>query len=457
MIKFNKNFKFGVSLSGPQTEGNKNKVNDSIMDFWYNSFPNDFDANIGPNDTIDMYSDYKEHLKWLDEINIESFRTSIQWCRLIKDFKTCEVDTDGYNFYLNYFKEIKKRKIILIVNLHHFDIPYLIYKKGGWETKETINLFYNFAKKCFSLFGDIVDEWTTFNEPMADVDAKYLYGLHFPKKKDFKLSIQVYTNMIIAHSMVTCYFKNNYKDKKISIILNITPAYSRSNSFGDLKATEFQNMLITYSQLDLVLKNKINNNLKEFLIKKDLYPIISEDEKSFIKKSKIDYLSLNYYQPVRVKEKEKTTNETNLNMPTDYYDYYDWPKKIINPYRGWEIYPKGIYDLSILIKNKYNNFPYIISENGMGVENENRFRKKNIINDNYRIKFIKQHLMWLKKAIKEGCNCNGYSLWTFIDCWSWSNSFKNRYGLIEYSLKSKKTINKKSSLYFKKLIENKNN
>ncbi len=27
-------------------------------------------------------------------------------------------------------------------------------------------------------------------------------------------------------------------------------------------------------------------------------------------------------------------------MPEKYFDYYDMPNKRMNPYRGWEIYPK---------------------------------------------------------------------------------------------------------------------
>ncbi|QGS52275.1 glycoside hydrolase family 1 protein [Spiroplasma tabanidicola] len=452
MIKFPKEFIFGVSLSGPQTEGWDGKNKYSVMDYWYKQNKNDFFNCVGPDVTSNFYYDYKEKLKWIDEIGLEIYRTSIQWTRLLDDFETLTINEDGYNFYLNYFKEIKKRNIILVVNLHHFDTPQEILEQGGWENKKTIELFLGFAKKCFELFGDIVDEWTTFNEPLADVDAKYLYAWHYPKISDFKRSIQVFINMIIAHAKVVVYFKEHFKNKKISIILNVTPAYPRSNSKEDLKAAEFKNMLITNSQLDLVLKGIVSKDLIIFLQKNNLMPDVKDEEFAFIKKAKIDYLSLNYYQPSRVKAKESVKEDDEL-MPESFYDVYDWPEKRINPYRGWEIYPEGIYDIAMLIKNKYDNFPWIISENGMGVEDELRFEKENMIMDDYRIEFIEEHLSYLKKAIDEGANCFGYSLWTFIDCWSWANAYKNRYGIVEYDLNSKKTKIKKSGLYFKNLID----
>ena len=67
----------------------------------------------------------------------------------------------------------------------------------------------------------------------------------------------------------------------------------------------------------------------------------------------------------------------------------------------------------------------------MGVEGEEKYRVDGMIQDDYRIEFFKEHLEWLHKGIQEGSNCMGYLVWTTIDCWSWMNAYKNRYGLIE--------------------------
>ena len=77
-----------------------------------------------------------------------------------------------------------------------------------------------------------------------------------------------------------------------------------------------------------------------------------------------------------------------------------------------------------------------LTENGMGVEGEGKFRKDGVIQDDYRIDFVKDHLRELHRAIQDGANCKGYLIWTFIDCWSWLNGYKNRYGLVELELES---------------------
>ena len=90
----------------------------------------------------------------------------------------------------------------------------------------------------------------------------------------------------------------------------------------------------------------------------------------------------------------------------------------------------------------------------MGVEDEERFiNDEGIIDDAYRIEFIQDHLAWLHRGIKEGANCKGYHMWTFIDCWSWANTYKNRYGLISLDLESQKRTIKKSGYWFKQLTQ----
>ena len=42
---------------------------------------------------------------------------------------------------------------------------------------------------------------------------------------------------------------------------------------------------------------------------------------------------------------------------------------------------------------------------------------------------------------------------TFIDCWSWLNAYKNRYGLVELNLATQERIIKKSGRWFKELAE----
>lgn len=85
----------------------------------------------------------------------------------------------------------------------------------------------------------------------------------------------------------------------------------------------------------------------------------------------------------------------------------------------------------------------------MGVEGEEQFSTPSgRVEDEYRIEFIREHLKWLHRALQEGCNCKGYHLWTFIDCWSWLNAYKNRYGLVRLNIADQSRVIKKSGYWF---------
>jgi 6-phospho-beta-glucosidase len=92
----------------------------------------------------------------------------------------------------------------------------------------------------------------------------------------------------------------------------------------------------------------------------------------------------------------------------------------------------------------------------MGVEDEERFKdSEGVIQDDYRISFFKDHLIWVHKAIQEGANVKGYHVWTFIDNWSWLNAYKNRYGLVSVDLQQNyKRTTKKSGYWYKELAKN---
>ncbi len=135
--------------------------------------------------------------------------------------------------------------------------------------------------------------------------------------------------------------------------------------------------------------------------------------------------------------------------------HFDMPNKKMNPYRGWEIYEKGIYDILTNTRENYGNIKCYISENGMGVEGEERFiNKDGQIEDDYRIAFVKDHLRYVHQAIQEGANCIGYHMWTCMDNWSWTNAYKNRYGFIAVNLEQdgQRTI-KKSGYWFNEVSE----
>ncbi|GHH97882.1 glycoside hydrolase family 1 protein [Neobacillus kokaensis] len=454
---FPKNFWWGSAASGPQTEGaaNCDGKKPNIYDYWYSIEPESFHNQVGPEHTSDFYHRYKQDIQLMKETGHNSFRTSIQWSRLIPD-GVGEVNPKAVDFYNGVIDELIANDIEPFMNLYHFDMPMCMQEKGGWECREVVDAYVNFAKNCFQLFGDRVKYWFTFNEPIVPVEASYLYNLHYPKVVDFKRGAQVAHNTIVAHAKAVEVFKKLNIDGKIGIILNLTPSYPRSQEPKDVKAAHIADLFFNRSFLDPVTKGEYPKDLVEILKERELLPAVEPGDLEVIRNNPIDILGVNYYQPRRVKAKEEQVPAGAPFMPEHLFDPYIMPGRKINPHRGWEICEEVIYDIMIDIRDHYGNIPFFISENGMGVEGEEKFRNtEGFIEDDYRIEFIQEHLKWVHKGLKEGANCLGYHLWTFMDNWSWANAYKNRYGLVEVDLKNnfKRTI-KKSGRWYKKLSDN---
>ena len=463
---FPEGFWWGSATSGPQSEGSFNKKHKSVFDYWYEVEPEAFFDKVGPEVTSNFYNSYKTDLQMLKEIGLNSFRTSIQWTRLIKDLETGEPDEDAIRFYNDVIDETIKNGMIPVMNLHHFDLPVELYDKyGGWESKHVIDLFVKFAETAFKLFADKVKFWTTFNEPIVVVEGQYLYKFHYPKVVDGRKAMQVLYNINLASAKAIKLFKDNKYDKngsQIGVILNLTPSYPRDiNNPEDVKAANIADAFFNRSFLDPAIKGEFPMDLVEILKNDNVLWDSNEEELKIIKENTIDFLGVNYYFPRRIKSKEnveissESVDKSYEWMPDTYFDNYEMPGRRMNPYRGWEIYPKAMYDIAINIRDNYNNIPGFISENGMGVEGEEKYiNEDGVIEDDYRIEFLKEHLENLHKGIEEGSNCFGYHTWTPIDCWSWCNAYKNTYGFIALNLKTQEKTIKKSGRWIKEVSKN---
>ncbi len=452
--EFKKDFKWGTASSGPQSEGDFGKKHQSIWDYWYMTKPERFHNWIGPEITSQVVSDYQQDVDLMSKIGLNSFRTSIQWSRLIDDFETGSLNQDAVNFYRNYFKAIKAQNIELIINLFHYDMPYELHQQyEGFLSRKVIDMFVLYAKACFETFGDLVDMWTTFNEPMAYAKEAYHDNRIYPATLDFQKMMQLNYNIVIANAQCVSQFKKGNYDGEIGIILDCLPPLSRSNNPLDLAAAKVADLLTNKIYLDPCILGTYPPEYQQFLRENKIKINCEAQDESLILENIVDFVGLNYYRPLRVSAPKFAPHPKAPMELNWFYNTYEMPGARMNQYRGWEIYPKAMYDIGMRIKNEYNNIKWYVSENGMGVEDEERFRKGGVIHDDYRIEFISEHLMWLLKVIAEGSNCFGYHIWTFVDNWSWLNGYKNRYGYVEFNLESKMRKRKKSAYWINDVIK----
>ena len=117
----------------------------------------------------------------------------------------------------------------------------------------------------------------------------------------------------------------------------------------------------------------------------------------------------------------------------------------------FEIFPRGLYDACMEVKEKYGDVPIYIAENGIGVHES---LENNTVKDDGRIDFLKRHLHYLLKAVEDGANIRGYYVWSTMDIYSWINGYEKRYGLVYVDFETQKRYAKKSYYWYKDFIAN---
>ncbi|EPH98338.1 putative 6-phospho-beta-glucosidase [Enterococcus faecalis 13-SD-W-01] len=453
--QFPDTFFWGAATSATQSEGREegDQKGENIWDYASKKFNHRFYEGVTTEKTSRFYQDYRQDIQKMSDLSFNSLRTSISWARLIPD-GVGKINPEAVDFYNNVIDTMIEKGVEPFINLYHFDLPMALQEKGGFENREVIEAYKRYAKICFELFGDRVKYWFTFNEPMIPAEAGYLHDRHYPYVVDFKRAASVLHHIILAHCEAVQTYREMDLKGKIGIILDVIPVYPRSQNPADLYAAEMADLFYTKSVNDALLKGKYPDKLSEVLKKYNQMPDIKQEDLALIAATEIDILGINYYRPRRVKAKECVPNPEGVFSPEWFFDEYEMPGRRMNTSRGIEIFPEGIYDIAKKIQHEYGNIDWFVSENGIGIQEEERFLKDGIVQDDYRIDFLKEHLTYLRKAMDEGSNCLGYHMWTFIDCWSWGNAYKNRYGFYRLDVETGEKTIKKSGQWFKKVIEN---
>lgn len=453
--RFPENFWWGTATSATQSEGHQagDGKGENIWDYASHHFNERFFGGVTADDTSTFYQNYREDIQRAKDIGLNSFRTSISWSRLIPDGDG-EINPQAVDFYNAVIDELNAQGIEPFINLYHFDMPMALQEKGGFENREVVDAFARYARICYELFGDRVRYWFTFNEPLIPAEAGYLHPRHYPYVTSFRRAAQVLHHIVLAHCKAVAAWRELNIAGQIGIIMDVIPVYPRSDTPEDLHAAEMADLFYTRSINEPILLGRYPDELVALLKEHDQLPVIQPGDCELIANTCIDLLGINYYRPRRVKARETLLEEPHGFVPERFFEEYIMPGRRMNTSRGIEIYPAALYDIAMVVKDRYGNLPWFVSENGIGISDEEQFMVNGQVQDDYRIEFLKEHLNYLHQAMADGSNCLGYHMWTFIDCWSWQNAYKNRYGFYRLDLETQQRSLKKSGLWFKAVIEN---
>ena len=462
-MKFAKDFLFGAASASYQVEGAWNEDGKGVSN-WdvFSKIPGKTFEGTNGDVAVDHYHRYKEDIKLMAEMGLESYRFSVSWPRIIPNW-TGEVNPKGIEFYNNIIDECLKYGIVPFVTLYHWDLPQVLEEKGGWLNKDTVDAFVNYAEVCYKAFGDRVKHWITFNETIVFCSLGYLAGAHPPAiVGDVNKYFQATHNVFLAHAKSIELYKSLKQYGEIGITHVFSPAFSVAHKEENILAAKHANDLELNWYYDPILKGEYPKYIVDNLSKNGITIDWADAELEIIKNAadKNDFIGLNYYQPQRVMRnnlddsvERSRENSTGAPGNPSFDGFYKTVKMADKKYTkwGWEISPEAFLDGLKMLKDRYGDVKIYITENGLG--DEDPIIEGEIV-DIPRIKFIEAHLSAVKNAIKEGINIKGYYAWSVIDLLSWLNGYKKQYGFIYVDHNDNLNRKKKASFYwYKNIIE----
>jgi beta-glucosidase len=75
------------------------------------------------------------------------------------------------------------------------------------------------------------------------------------------------------------------------------------------------------------------------------------------------------------------------------------------------------------------------------------------VNDPKRLQYLQDYLVQVLKAKNEGCNVNGYFVWTLTDNFEWAEGYHPRFGLVHVDHNTQKRTIKASGKWFASFLK----
>ncbi len=473
MKKFNQNFIFSTSTCAFQIEGGRElggRKKSIWDDFTIKNFfiPKKNEPKREINSikiASNFYKKYLNDIEIMSKLGVNGFVYNMDWARIMPDDSGIP-NEKGLKFYENLFKNLKRKKIQPIPILYHWDTPIWLEKKGGASSRIFVKEFQNFAKIVFKRLGKYSNTWFTNDENSTFTTLSYLDSYNPPQKKNPKEFWKAVHFLNLSSAMAKKEFENAKKNGFVSknAILGIDHDWNPAipydlNDVDDLKSCKIFNKYNLNLWLDPNLKGEYPKLFFKEIEKMNLNKIVKKKDLKLLKKYTLDLIGWNYYRPAIIASPKRLNEKIDwFNKPINFITkeaYIVFPKNQNYTDWKWLIKPENLFHGSKILKKRYNNKPIMIIENGIG-----NFDKKinGIVNDDFRINFLNEHIKMVQKALNEGINFIGYSLWTFIDIFSPSGGYRKKYGIVgvDFDDKNLKRYPKSSFFWYKNLIKNKN-
>jgi 6-phospho-beta-glucosidase len=378
---------------------------------------------------IDFYHRYKDDIKLFAEMGFKVFRTSIAWSRIFPGGDEKEPNEKGLKFYDELFDELLKYGIEPLVTISHYETPlHLSVKYDGWVNRDMISFYERYVRTIFNRYGSKVKYWLTFNEINSVLHEPFMSGGIYTDKSQLKKQdlYQAIHHELVASALATKIGHEMMPDSKIGCMILSMPMYALTSDPDDVIAAMKADHMNTFFG-DVHVRGEYPGYMKRYFKENDIQIQMADGDEALLKNHTVDFVSFSYYMSAceAADRLKAQAGEGNLmgGVTNPYLKQSEW---------GWAIDPQGIRYVLNQFYDRWQK-PLFIVENGLGAVDElitEPDGTKTVLDD-YRINYLRDHLIQVREAIEDGVPVMGYTSWGCIDLVSASTAeLKKRYGFI---------------------------
>ena len=377
-------------------------------------------------EAVDFYHRYADDIALFAEMGFTVFRFSIAWSRIFPEGDEAHPREEGLAFYDRVLDELEKHGIEPLVTISHYETPlHLAEAYGGWASRDLIGFYERYARVLFERYGSRVKYWLTFNEINSLLHAPFMSGgIGIPPDELTEQDLyQAMHHELIASAAATRIAREVAPDAQIGCMVLAMPVYPLTPSPEDaLAVLSADHANLVYG--DVHTRGAYPGYFLRTLREKGIELDVTEADRATLA-STVDFVSFSYYMSIaETASRDRVAGRGNIlgGVENPTLGTSEW---------GWAIDPVG---LRLVLNQFWDRWqkPLFIVENGLGARDELvEVDGVTTVVDDYRISYLRDHLVQVGEAIQDGVDVIGYTAWSGIDLVSMSTSqLSKRYGFI---------------------------
>lgn len=388
----------------------------------------------------DHYRLWRSDIDLMRALGLTAYRFSISWSRILPD-GTGRVNPKGLDFYSRLVDGLRDAGIRPFATLYHWDLPAALDDRGGWLNRDVADWFAEYAGTMFRALDDRVETWCTLNEPWVVSDGGYLFGALAPGHRNRFEGPLASHNLLRAHGLAVQAYRASDGRRPIGLVVNLEPKYPASQDPADLAATARADAYMNRQFLDPVFRGHYPEEMAEVF--GEAWPRHPDSDLDAIR-TPIDFLGVNYYTRgvTRYDARPRHWLLRAGRVPQPHHTHTE---------TKWEVYPPGLSDTLLWVRERYGNFPIFVTENGAAFYDPPTADGETV-DDPLRVSYLREHLRAARAAIDKGVDLRGYFVWSLLDNFEWSHGYSKRFGIVHVDYATQKRTLKASARFYADVI-----